>query len=595
MKRIFYLIASAIITQWSFAQTVNLGADAVINSITTNSQSNTAVAVDSATGTYFVVWESLSSSGVYNIYGRTVDRLGSTLGSDLVIGNLSNGRFPDVAESPTGNAVIVWSSCGPDGDEHGIFGRLVSANGTRGPSFSVNSTTSGNQKNPSVGIADNGNFVVVWASEGQDGSSFGIYGQRFNSSGVKVGPEFLINNLTVGYQGYPDVAVAGDGSFVVVWQSNGTDGSGNGVYARRYTSSGAAVATQFLINTTTSGNQQEPTVAIKKNGDFGFAWSSYGQDGDEYGIYAIFYNSSGSVVNSEFKVNTLVDGNQGHVDMTTTPGGRYLLTYTNDTSLVSLEGVYLAAYDSLGVSSFTPELVNTRTSDYQQFSSIASFSDDTMMIAYQDGLRESSSTADGDDYAIVSHLVDFSSIPVPVTLLDFTASAMDQNSAILNWATATEINNSHFTIQRSLDGVYFNSLTDIKGQGNTSAISTYSYIDVTIPNQTKRAYYRLKQVDFDGVSEYSVVRPVDFDIIDSWTSSVNLYPNPLTNTLFVHLVEVEEIVDLSLFSISGQLLLEEKLAKEMSSIDISQLNAGSYFVRLVDKENTTHIQKLIKY
>src|SRR5205823_125788 len=72
-----------------------------------------------------------------------------------------------------------------------------------------------------VGMAANGNYVVVWSSAGQDGDGWGVYGQRFDARGTALGGEFRVNSTTAGDQNRPAVAVAPDGSFVVVWQSQG--------------------------------------------------------------------------------------------------------------------------------------------------------------------------------------------------------------------------------------------------------------------------------------------------------------------------------------------------------------------------------------
>ncbi len=83
-----------------------------------------------------------------------------------------------------------------------------------------------------------GEFVVTWMSSGQDGSSFGIYAQRYNAAGVAQGGEFLVNTATFDSQSYPAVAMDADGDFVITWMSSGQDGPGLGIYAQRYNAAG---------------------------------------------------------------------------------------------------------------------------------------------------------------------------------------------------------------------------------------------------------------------------------------------------------------------------------------------------------------------
>ena len=85
-----------------------------------------------------------------------------------------------------------------------------------------------------------GNFVVVWTSlNGQDGSSTGVFGQRFNSDAEKVGPEFPVNTFTASEQGDASIALEPDGGFLVAWKSFGQDGSDFGVFGQSFDRTGA--------------------------------------------------------------------------------------------------------------------------------------------------------------------------------------------------------------------------------------------------------------------------------------------------------------------------------------------------------------------
>jgi hypothetical protein len=88
----------------------------------------------------------------------------------------------------------------------------------------VNFTVENDQDQPAVAIAPSGDAVVVWASDGQDGDQHGVYGQRFQADGQPIGPEFLVNTTTQGQQRRPTVAMHSDGTFVVAWPGNGPGG-----------------------------------------------------------------------------------------------------------------------------------------------------------------------------------------------------------------------------------------------------------------------------------------------------------------------------------------------------------------------------------
>lgn len=106
--------------------------------------------------------------------------------------------------------------------------------------FQVNTFTQGNQGDPAVAIAPDGSFVVVWTSSQQDGGASGIFdvfGQRFNADGTPVGPEFQVNVTTEGNQRNSDVAMDAQGNFAVVWEGDGV-GDRNGVFGRRFDGEG---------------------------------------------------------------------------------------------------------------------------------------------------------------------------------------------------------------------------------------------------------------------------------------------------------------------------------------------------------------------
>ena len=136
----------------------------------------------------------------------------------------------------------------------------------------VNTFTTGNQTTPAIAADANGDYVVTWSSVGQDGSGYGIYAQRYRSTGIAQGTAFQVNSFTSQNQLDPSVAMDAAGDFVIAWESALEDGSDYGVYAQRYNSSGSAVGSEFLVNTFTTGAQEAPSVAMDSTGDFVIAW-----------------------------------------------------------------------------------------------------------------------------------------------------------------------------------------------------------------------------------------------------------------------------------------------------------------------------------
>jgi hypothetical protein len=231
----------------------------------------------------------------------------------------------------SGNFVVAWQSFEQDGNDYGIYARMYDSSGNPlGPEFQVNTYTNGLQEYPSVAMEANGNFVIAWQSFGQDGSDYGIYARRYLYIGKPYAPEFQVNTYTTSFQGDPSVAMDAYGDFVVAWNSLGQDGDNSGVYAQRYDSSGNPLGPEFQVNTTTVFNQQKPSVAMDASGNFVVAWQSFGQDGDGDGVYAQGYVSNGSPVGSEFQVNTYTVSHQRYPSVAMDANGNFVVVWTSD-------------------------------------------------------------------------------------------------------------------------------------------------------------------------------------------------------------------------------------------------------------------------
>jgi hypothetical protein len=140
-----------------------------------------------------------------------------------------------------------------------------------------------------VAASASGDFLVAWQSFGQDGSSHGVFARRFTSAGTPQNSEFQVNTTTTNIQSGPSVAADADGRFVIAWQDSARDGAGAGVFARRVSSAGAPVASEFQVNTSTAGDQVSPSVAADGLGHLVIAWQDSVRDGSSYGVFGQRY------------------------------------------------------------------------------------------------------------------------------------------------------------------------------------------------------------------------------------------------------------------------------------------------------------------
>jgi hypothetical protein len=227
---------------------------------------------------------------------------------------------PSVAADADGDFVVVWASDGSSGGDtsgQSIQGRRYNSAGSAvGGQFQINTYTTNIQLGPSVAADADGDFVVAWHGLGSGGdTSSSIQGQRYNSAGSAVGSQFQVNTYTTNTQEFPSVASDADGDFVVVWASSGSSGgdtSGGSIQGQRYNSAGSAVGSQFQINTYTTDLQEFGAVAADADGDFVVVWSSYGSSGGDPAdsIQGQRYNSAGSAVGGQFQVNTYTSNAQ---------------------------------------------------------------------------------------------------------------------------------------------------------------------------------------------------------------------------------------------------------------------------------------------
>jgi hypothetical protein len=261
--------------------------------------------------------------------------------------------------------------------------------------FQVNAYTTGEQRQPAVAVDGTGKFVAVWQSDGQDGSGFGVVGRRYDSAGLPLGGEFQVNTYTTGRQGYPDVAADGVGNFVVVWASDGQDGpGGSGVFARRYDSAGLPLGGEFQVNTYTTRDQDEPAVAADATGDFVVVWRSFydffapGQDGSDSGVFAQRYDSAGAVQGVEFQVNTYTTADQIQPAVALDAAGNALVVWASfgfgisDGQDGSDAGIYGQRYDSAGAAQGGEFLVNTWTTSRQSAPSVAADASGNFVVAW---------------------------------------------------------------------------------------------------------------------------------------------------------------------------------------------------------------------
>jgi hypothetical protein len=314
-----------------------------VNTYTFASQAISTMASDGS-GNFIVAWQSYTQDGSsWGTFGQRYTASGEPLGSEFGVNTYTTGSqaAPFVAADSAGNFVVVWQGNGQDGASYGVFGqRYASTGASLGPEFRVNTHTTGSQRDPAIASDPLGNFVVLWEGDAQDGSSFGVFGQRFASTGAPLGVEFRVNSFTTSYQGNPAVASSASGDFVVVWESLTQDGSLYGVFGQRFAGAGLPLGPEFRVNTYTTLDQQTPIVAADGSGNFVVAWASVNQDGSDYGVYGQRYAAAGVPSGPEFRVNGYSTDAQWARSLAVDAGGSFIVVWQSDTQDGSGWGVF---------------------------------------------------------------------------------------------------------------------------------------------------------------------------------------------------------------------------------------------------------------
>jgi len=250
-----------------------------INSTTEGRQIDPHVAT-AVTGRHFAVWSDQGNFEKADIRARILESSGAPLGNEIVVAeSTGTGTLGARVAAIHDRFLVTWSARDSEGDFE-IYFRSYDDNGSAGSLVRANRLTGGNQIYPDVAICADGRFLIVWKStSARTERNGGIYGQWFDSAGHAVGEQVHVNTYARNEQSYPAVAVTPDCQAVVLWQSYGQDGDQEGIYGRILDPNGVDASDEFRVNGTTIGAQsssvhREFAFAVDANGSFFAAWTN---------------------------------------------------------------------------------------------------------------------------------------------------------------------------------------------------------------------------------------------------------------------------------------------------------------------------------
>ncbi len=487
---------------------------------------------------FVITWTSLGLDGSSEIKGRLFDSSGTPVGDEFSVNTYTDNDQLEsrVSVLTDGRFVVTWQSWEQDGSYRGVFGQMFDSDGNSvGDEFQVNTHTAASQRSPSISSLSDGGFVITWDSNVQDGEpdadglNFGIYGQAFDSNGERIGGEFHVTTYTESYQRNPAVTVLADGSILTVWDSLGQDGSDWGVYGQRFiinkvieeapvsisiTAADIAenepvdtpIATfsvldpdpgdthslelqddfggtfyisddtlysgisfdyedissyslsvratgiedglatewisfdvsildvnepgdasirkidgEFQINSYTVGDQFLPTTTTLANGSYVVVWQSSGQDdGFSSGVYGQLYSGSGAAIGHEFQINKYTTDDQNNPVVSALSDGGFVVAYGSEGQDGSDSGVYGQFFDDLGNQLGHGFRLNDYTDSEQGVPAIAALTDGRFVATWQ------SMGQDGDGYGIYGKVYGADGFQPGTEFQVNTATALDQ-------------------------------------------------------------------------------------------------------------------------------------------------------------------------
>ena len=408
----------------------------------------------------------------------TVDLLARAeqLVNSYTAGEQTNSSMTKLAD---GGYLVVWNSNGQDGDGWGVYGQRFDAGGGRvGGEFRLNATTNGDQclastdraLLQSVASLPDGGFVAVWGSTTSDNNSWGVVAQRFDASCHLVGTEILVNTYTNDQQRDPSVTVLAKGGFVVSWMSYLEDGSGWGVYGQVYDASGARQGTEFRVNSNTTGEQLCTHVDGLAGDGFVVTW----MDESSQDAKAQLFDAAGAKVGNEFALNSTIDSWQFESSTAALADGGFWATWQSGYQDGSLFGIYAQHFSAAGVKIGNEVLVNTTTANNQEMAKISTRADGSFVVTW------SSQVQDGSGWGVYAQQFDASGARVGdelqmnlVTDSDQYRSdvlALDNGKFVVSWQSSGQDGSGYGIYSRTWDPVSGFNLLNFTGDAANNVI-----------------------------------------------------------------------------------------------------------------------------
>nr|HPR05612.1 DUF4347 domain-containing protein [Denitromonas sp.] len=371
--------------QGALGVTASSSGDINVNTVTFGTQKDVAVAMLND-GRWVATW---TNETLKKVYGQIFNADGSKQDSFFQLSATFSGSQSQAAVATDGNDRIVFVfSSSKDGNED-IYARIFNSAGvSQTGDIKINEgSTAGDQSNASVAMNSSGDFVVSWDGQGS-GDNEGIFMRRFDAAGAPSTGITVVNTTTSGRQEESDVALTNDGRVVVTWFD---DSNGKRIVARQFDALNNG-GTQILMPGGHPNDPVAPAVATDGAGNFVVVWNEGGLGGPKEDIYMQSFTASGSPIGTVVQVNTTTSEQQEFADVAINAAGYTVVTWQSMNQDGSAEGIFARSYEP-GASNPSAEIpVNLYTADNQSQPAVAINSRGQIVIAWE-GERAGDSSA----------------------------------------------------------------------------------------------------------------------------------------------------------------------------------------------------------
>jgi hypothetical protein len=388
-----FMVAALIFT----ALILLLGADSWAASAQEADSSEALAAESIADPGFTIAWRDNKGSSNFDLAARGFNVDGSQRFPDFTVNPTTSGDqfWLDIAASASGGFVVVYEDDRDGNDFYNIYMRGFNSDGSqRFSDRRVNPDSSGQQRDPAIAMAPDGSFVVVYEDD-RDGNGINdIFMRGFNEDGTERFSERKVNSDSSGRQHSPVVAVDQNGDFVVAWQD---DKDGNGFYEilmRGFNSNGSERFSDRVANGVSAGDQRLPAIAMAPNGNFTVAWVWF----DE-GIYARGFNPDGSERFADVQVydNPLGPGGlliMFDVDLAMANDSGFAVAWSTQNYLEVPAGYdsYVGGYNGNGTPRFSSFPVSPNKNGPQIHADVAMNSLGEFVVTWQDDRDENGAT-----------------------------------------------------------------------------------------------------------------------------------------------------------------------------------------------------------